>query len=704
MNTTIDQETKQAIEEVQNEHGPVHRTNEKVSLDGAMANTAEGEVHAFDAQMDSLLSILINSVYSSKDYFLRELISNASDANDKRKRLMYTEQSSNDEELCIRIISDKMNKTITITDTGIGMSKADLVKYLGSIASSGTKEFRKKIQEEGSKGSALDALIGQFGLGFYSAFLVADEVDVISRKGTDAPYIWRSRGPGGFIIAPYEGDHPQGTSVILKIADQCKKYLEEKTIENIIKLHSSFIAYPIYLLKTVEKKRPAPKKDGEEKEKAPEDEDKVEDAEEEKEEKEETYYEEEFTKLNTQTPLWARNPKEETITEEEYEEFYKAFTNDWEKHFAVSHSFIESGFNLQILLFLQNRQPFNMFEKGKKNPCNIKLYVQNVLVGNDLSEAVPDWMGFVHGVISSNDIPINVSREIVQGKSVMNLLKRVVFKKVLDLLKDLTKDSENYLKFYENCGSSLKIGVYQESAEVGAKLAKLLRYKTSKSDKPISFDEYISRKPEGQKQIYIVTGMSEKEVLSSPALVKMAKYEVIYMPDPMDEFLVQSLSQYENIPFQRITSEGLELPEETISVEAYEAEYKKVLEEIKTVLGEKIDKVILSPTLGAMPCCISSGKYSYSPAMEKIVKAQPKSGNNAFFSSGFLSKKIFEINPTHSIMEGLKRLTGEEDKEQFKQTVSLIFDSSMLASGYAMEDITEYSNRVFNYIQMGLNK
>ncbi|KAI5143588.1 molecular chaperone HtpG [Nematocida parisii] len=697
----LDQETQQAFEEVRREHSKTNPQNEKVTLDETVVGVSEGETHSFDAQMDNLLSILINSVYSSKDYFLRELISNASDANDKRKKVTYDVYKNIDEELSIKIVPNKQNNTITIIDNGIGMSKADMVNYLGSIASSGTKEFRKKIQEGTGAGQSLDALIGQFGLGFYSAFLVADQVDVISRKDDNAPYIWSSRGPGGFVIAPYKGDHPQGTSVILHVSEQCKSYLEEKALENIVKVHSSFVNYPIYLFVLAEKKRKVAKPVEEEKDDQ-KDEDAVEDAPEEKED-EETYFEEEYKKLNTQQPLWARNPKEETITEREYEDFYKALTNDWEKHFTVSHSFIEgSEFDMQVLLFVQNRQPFNMFEGGKKAPCNIKLYVQNVLVSNDLSEAIPEWMGFVHGVISSKDIPINVSREIVQGKSVMNLIKRVVTKKVLDMLNDLASDKENYIKFYNNCSGSLKMGVYQDSSNVSTKLAKLLRYKTSKSEDLVSFDEYLSRKPENQKQIYILTGVSEQEVKTNPALEKMANYEVVFMYDPIDEFIIQSLTKYEDLPFQRITSEGLELPDQNDDVKDLEEEYKDVLTNMKTVLGDKIEKVTVSNNLGTLPCFVSSAKHSYSAAMEHIIRSQPGSTGNPLFASGYLTKKVLEINPSHNIISGLKKLLEADQKEKFNSTVSLIYESSLLGNGFPIANVAEFSKKIFGYISMGM--
>ncbi|KFG26557.1 uncharacterized protein NESG_00708 [Nematocida ausubeli] len=699
----IDQETQNVFEELR-QNGPLPRTDEKVSLDENVVGVSEGETHAFDAQMDSLLSILINSVYSSKDYFLRELISNASDANDKRKKLSYTTHQIIEEEQCIKIIPNKENRTITICDTGIGMSKADMINYLGSIASSGTKEFKKMLQSTSSEGQSIDNLIGQFGLGFYAAFLVADQVDVISRKGDESPCIWSSRGPGGYVVAPYTGEHAQGTSVVLHISEQCKSYLEEKTLEDIIKAHSSFIGYPIYLFVIAEKTRKVSKAVEEKKEENSEkaDEDVVEDAAEEKED-EETYFEEEFKKLNTQMPLWARDPKEETITEKEYEDFYKSISNDWEKHCAVSHSTIEGDFKLQVLLFAQNRPPFRMFEGSKKSACNIKLYVQNVLISSDLSEAVPEWMSFIHGVISSKDIPINLSREIVQGKSVMKLIKRVISKKVIDMLNDMAFDKENYLKSYSNFSTCLKTGIYMDNSDVGAKLLKLLRFKTTKSEEPISFEEYVSRMAEGQKKIYVITGMNEKEVMSHPALDRMTKYEVIYMPDPMDEFVIQVNSQFNEFPFQRITSEGIDLPEEKEDTKEKEEEFKGVIEGMKAVLGDKVEKIVISTALEKLPCFVSSAGHSYSPAMEQILKAQPGgSSANPVFASGYLTKKMLEINPNHATIVGLKTLLEKGDKEKFNTTVGLLFDSCLLGNGFPISNMAEFSKRIFEFVNMGM--
>ncbi|OAG29631.1 molecular chaperone HtpG [Nematocida displodere] len=693
-----DFEIQKVMEEVKKEQ-PLDNTNTKVQFDSSVVHEAEEEAHHFDAQVDSLLSILINSVYSSKDYFLRELVSNASDANDKRKRLANSQGETIDEELTIKIVPSKEQKTITITDNGIGMSKADMINYLGSIATSGTKEFKKKLSE--SEDKDMGALIGQFGLGFYSAFLVADQVDVISKRQEDSVHIWSSRGPGGFVIAPYHSDAPIGTSVILHISEKCQEYLEDKKLEDLVKVHSAFIEHPIYLHTLTTKTRKVAKKEDEATE-VKEESDAVE--EEMKEEEEETYTEEEDKHLNSQKPLWARNPRESKISEEEYETFYKTFTNDWEKHFAVSHSHIEGDVEMQVLLFVPSRPPFNMFEK-KTKADNIKLYVQNVLVTSDLSEAVPEWMSFVRGVIGSKDLPMNVSREILQGKNVMNLIKRVLVKKVIDMVIDISKNQEEYQKFYKNFGSSLKLGIYHETGETPKKLASLLRFQTTKSNGAyISLDDYIKNMKQDQNQILIITGNNNLEELkSSPYLDGYQDYEVIYMDDNIDEFVVQSLGKYKDIELQRITSEGVTLPGQA-SMEEAQAEFATFLTKAKEVLGEDVEKVSVSATLKNAPCTVASGKYAYSPAMLAIIKSQPGGQNNPMLSGGFMNKKTFVINPSHSIVVDLKEKLTSGDDEGFATGLRLIFETSLLECGYPLSKPSLFTAKVFSYIEAGLKK
>ncbi|KAI5181788.1 molecular chaperone HtpG [Nematocida sp. AWRm80] len=702
----IDNEIEKYMAEVKNDQ-PREFTNEKpdVSVEGA-------EEHTFDAQIDSLLSILISSVYSSKDYFLRELISNASDAIDKRKRMTHATGKAIEEEMSIKIVSKKEEGKIIISDTGIGMTKADMINFLGSIATSGTKEFKKKLAENQQKD--IGALIGQFGLGFYSAFLVADQVDVISKGEGDVAHIWSSKGPGGFVIAPYTEEFlQQGTSIILHISPKSQEYLDEKKLENIIKVHSGFIEYPIYLLSMVEKTRKVPKKQEEKEEKTETETDAVEEIKEEEQEEEETYYEQEYKHLNKMKALWLRDPKETPISKEEYAEFYKTLTNDWEDHRIVCHSSVDgdAGFGFQVLLFIQKREPFAMFEQKSSASKNIKLYVQNVLITSDLTEAVPEWMNFVHGIISSKDIPMNVSREIVQGKSVLNLIKKVLMKKVFDMLKELKKDEKEYAEFYKTFSSSLKLGIYlKDSDNTQQKLATFLKFPTNKSEgKEISLDEYISRMLPDQKQIYILTGVNLKEIEASPFLEKMKECEVLLLANPIDEFVVQSLMKYKDIPFQRINGEGLELPP-SISrrdIKEFEESYKPFLEKIKALLQPGVDSVILSPDLSTKPCSVSSAKYAQSAAMEHIARAQPeRPGSSILSQGGFLNKKIFELNPTHPIVTGLFQMftTKGEDSEEFKNAVSLAYETALLLCGYPIDNTIGLADKIMNYLQTGLER
>lgn len=711
--TETEEAMKRAMKEAKKDFAIDMDTPKNPTIDEKMIKDGKMEKHDFDAQVDSLLSILINSVYTSKEYFLRELVSNASDAIDKRRKIAQMESEVIMDELCIKISADKEKKTITITDTGIGMSKADLVSFLGSIAKSGTKEFKKKLAEK--KDSAdMGALIGQFGLGFYSAFLVADHVDVISKKKEDIAYIWSSKGPGGFVIAPYNGEMHQGTSVVLHISEKCEEYLEEKKLESILKTHSGFVEYPIYLWVMTEKTRKIPKKAAEKTETdKPEDtpadrpeEEEIEEIKEEKavEEEEEKYVEGEYKHLNSQAPLWSRNPETSKIEESEYESFYKTLTNDWEKYFAVNHSFIEGDVEFQVLLFVQNRPVFSVFEAEKTR--NIKLYVQNVLVSCDMTEVVPEWLSFVHGVISSKDIPINVSREIVQGKSTMNLIKKVLLKKVIDMIKDIQADGTRYAEFYKNFGQNIKLGIYRSmDSGLSKKLAPFLRFETSKSDgKLISLDEYIGRMQPEQKHIYIISGISMKEIKENPILQKMKDLEVVYMDQPIDEFVVSTLNKYKDFEFQRITSDEFEMPGEKKDIKEEEESHKEFTAKIKEVLGDPVEKVtIFSDADDKTTCLVKSSKHAYSGTMERIMMAQPSGGNvHPMMATGYLTRKVFQINVQHPTIKGLKRKFDEKEDKEFERGVKLIYEASLLACGYPTNS-TSLPSIIFDYMQSSLS-
>ncbi|KAK8880738.1 hypothetical protein M9Y10_003425 [Tritrichomonas musculus] len=671
----------------------------------------EVENFEFQAEINQLMSLIINAFYTNKEIFLRELISNASDACDKIRyeSLKNPERLGNQKDLWIRIKPDKENRVLSIIDSGIGMTKSHLINNLGTIARSGTRQFMQAIEE----GADL-SLIGQFGVGFFSAFLVADKVVVTSHHPDDDQYVWESEAGQNFTIRrDTEGeDLIRGTKIDLHLKEDCVEFLEEKKLKDLIKKHSEFIGYPIYLYeeKTKEEEVTDDEDDEKKDEEKKEDEDKIEEVKDEDEEKKDkkkkkiTRIEHEWEVINKNKPLWLRNSSE--ITEDEYAEFYKSISNDWEKHLAVKHFHTEGDVNFTVLLFVPRRAPYDLFEP-KKKLNNIKLYVRRVFVMDNCEDLIPEWLNFLRGIVDSDDLPLNISRETLQQNRIIKLIKKNIIKRSIELFNEIAEKKDDFKIFYEQFSKNIKLGIHEDSTN-RPKLAKLLRFNSTQSPEDLtSLDEYVERMKEGQKGIYWISGESKEAVMNSPMLeyFRQKGIEVLFLVDPIDEYCFQQLKDYSDHKLLCITKENCEIDEteeEKKEFEELKTKYEPVCKKIKDIIGSDCEKVVVSKRLVVTPCVIVTGEYGWTANFQRLMNAQAL--RDTTMSSYMQPKKTLELNCKHPVVVKLaNQLETDENDKAVKDMLSLLWDTALLSSGFNLANPAGFAGRINRMVAAALD-
>nr|QKY88642.1 Hsp 90-alpha [Tetracapsuloides bryosalmonae] len=668
----------------------------------------QGEIFYFQADINQIVTIFINSVYSNKDVFLRELISNASDALDKiRYKILSGKEQIPEEDRKITIVPNKEEKILTLCDNGIGMTKAELIQNLGTLARSGTKEFLQMYADTAKKDFNC---IGQFGIGFYSVFLVAEEVYVYSKCTHDEMYLWQSRASGSFQIrtAPEETfTSTCGTKIIIKLKEDYLEYLDDKKLKEIIKTHSGFINYPIYLM--VEKS--VTKEVSDDEAEPPTSETKKEDISEQpqleevadesnkKEKKKVTEKKKELEHVNNIRPVISRKPEE--VSPQDYAELYKSLSNDWEDHLAVKHFSLEGQLEFTAVLFIPKRAPFDLFD-NKKKKSSISLYNRRVLVMKNAEDMLPEYLNFVKGMVDAADLPLNISREHLQQNKVIKIIRKNLVKKVFEAIEDVVNNEEDYKKFYEQFSKNLKLGVHEDSTNRN-QLANFLKFHSSKSgDSQIFLKDYVKNMKPDQKGIYYITGESLENVRNSPFIEKLVHkygYEVLFLVDPIDEYCVSQLKNYESKELIGCTKEGLEsieLEEEKAEYEEATKKYESFLKFAKEIIGTKhLDTVCISKRLVVSPCCIVTGKHGWTANMERIMKAQALRDSSTM---GYMAgKKHLELNAKHPLFLALYGKFEKDDKDPtLKSIILLIFNTALLIAGFNVISNGEYGKSIFN--------
>uniref|UniRef100_A0A4W4GRM8 Endoplasmin n=1 Tax=Electrophorus electricus TaxID=8005 RepID=A0A4W4GRM8_ELEEL len=702
----------------------VQREEEAIQLDGLNAAQIKeirekSEKHAFQAEVNRMMKLIINSLYKNKEIFLRELISNASDALDKIRLLSLTDDDAlaGNEELTVKIKSDKEKNMLHITDTGIGMTKDELVRNLGTIAKSGTSEFLNKMTEMQSEGQSTSELIGQFGVGFYSAFLVADRVIVTSKHNNGTQHIWESDSNEFSVIEDPRGDTlGRGTTITLVMKEEASDYLELETIKNLVRKYSQFINFPIYVWSSKTETVEEPIEEMEAEKETTEDEAEVEEEDEEKDKAktkkvEKTVWDWEL--MNDIKPIWQRPAKE--VEEDEYKAFYKTFSRDSDEPMSHIHFTAEGEVTFKSILFIPATAPRGLFDEyGSKKNDFIKLFVRRVFITDDFHDMMPKYLNFIKGVVDSDDLPLNVSRETLQQHKLLKVIRKKLVRKTLDMIKKIAEEQYND-KFWKEFGTNIKLGVIEDHSN-RTRLAKLLRFQTSHSETELaSLEQYVERMKEKQDKIYFMAGTSRKEAESSPFVEALLKkgYEVVYLTEPVDEYCIQALPEFDGKRFQNVAKEGVKFDESDKAKEkreALEKEFEPLTTWMKdTSLKDKIEKAVLSQRLTKSPCALVASQYGWSGNMERIMKAQAYQTEGPvclFFVFSYYAsqKKTLEINPKHPLIkEMLKRVQTNPEDQTASDLAVVLFETATLRSGYQLADTKAYGDRIERMLRLSMN-
>lgn len=687
----------------------VKREEEAIKLDGLnVAQLKElrekAEKFAFQTEVNRMMKLIINSLYRNKEIFLRELISNASDALDKIRLLSLTDKSVLDAtpEMNIRIKADKDTGLLHITDTGIGMTKQDLINNLGTIAKSGTAEFLGKMQDAESA-QDLNDMIGQFGVGFYSAFLVADKVIVTSKHTDDKQYIWESDSSSFTIADDPRGDSlKRGTTVSLQLKPEAKDFLEHETVKRLVKKYSQFINFPIYLWTshTEEVEEPI---DDEPEESTPAPVEDEEDAavEEEKEEKPKTKKVSktvwDWELLNDSKPIWTRKPSE--VESKEYNEFYKALTKDDKDPLTKIHFVAEGEVTFKALLYIPKLQPSESFNRYGTKTDNIKLYVRRVFITDEFNDMMPSFLNFVRGVVDSDDLPLNVSRETLQQHKLIKVIKKKLVRKVLDMLKKIP--IEEYEQFWKEFSTNIKLGIIEDPAN-RTRLAKLLLFWSSNSDKLTSLADYYTRMKPKQDKIFYMAGSSKDEVRKSPFVERLLKkgYEVLYLTEAVDEYAISAIPEFEGKKFQNVAKEGFSLTEAEGGKEHLE-QLQKAFEPLTKwladdALKDSIAKATISERLSDSPCALVASMFGWTGNMERLAVSNAHQKSDDPQRSYYLNqKKTLEINPRHPLIkELLKRVSDDPSDPNAKDMATMLFRTATLRSGFMLKETDDFAKSI----------